>query len=173
MRIVGLDISLTNTGVAELTEETTRLYRVSSKACPDGVQDRWGRFNGMIDSLPMIERGDLVVIEQPAFSRTSGKHHDRSGLWWFAVDFALQCGGLVTEVPPSTLKKYVTGKGNASKTEVLAATIKRFPSLTVADDNEADALGLAAMGARHLGHPVDGSLPKVNLAAMQAVKWSV
>lgn len=172
MRVVGLDISLTNTGVAELDPLQTKLYRVSSKPCPDDVRSRWDRFNGMIDSLPVIERGDLVVVEQPAFSRTTGKHHDRSGLWWFVVDFALQCGGLVTEVPPSTLKKYVTGKGNASKTEMMAAQIKRYPSLTIHDDNEADALALAAMGARHLGHPVDGELPKVNLAAMQAVKWS-
>lgn len=43
-------------------------------------------------------------------------------------------------VPVGTIKKHATGKGNASKDEMIAASIKR--GLTVADDNEADALAL-------------------------------
>ncbi|MCU6432649.1 hypothetical protein LPB67_02505 [Undibacterium sp. Jales W-56] len=43
-------------------------------------------------------------------------------------------------VPVGTIKKHATGKGNASKAEMIAATMKR--GLTVADDNEADALAL-------------------------------
>ena len=43
-------------------------------------------------------------------------------------------------VPVGTIKKHATGKGNASKEEMIAATIKR--GLKVADDNEADALAL-------------------------------
>jgi Holliday junction resolvasome RuvABC endonuclease subunit len=43
-------------------------------------------------------------------------------------------------VPVGTIKKHATGKGNASKDDVIAATIKR--GLKVADDNEADALAL-------------------------------
>jgi Holliday junction resolvasome RuvABC endonuclease subunit len=43
-------------------------------------------------------------------------------------------------VPVGTIKKHATGKGNASKAEMIAATMKR--GLTVADDNEANALAL-------------------------------
>ena len=43
-------------------------------------------------------------------------------------------------VPVGTIKKHATGNGNASKEEMIAATIKR--GLKVADDNEADALAL-------------------------------
>jgi Holliday junction resolvasome RuvABC endonuclease subunit len=43
-------------------------------------------------------------------------------------------------VPVATIKCHVTGKGNASKEEVIAAIRARGHSL--ADDNEADALAL-------------------------------
>ncbi len=43
-------------------------------------------------------------------------------------------------VPIGTIKKHATGKGNASKEEMIAAAIKR--GFTPADDNEADALAL-------------------------------
>jgi Holliday junction resolvasome RuvABC endonuclease subunit len=43
-------------------------------------------------------------------------------------------------VPVGTIKKHATGKGNASKTEMIAAAILRGHTPT--DDNEADALAL-------------------------------
>ncbi len=61
-------------------------------------------------------------------------------------------------VPVGTIKRHVTGKGNAGKSEVVTAMKAR--GYVVADDNEADALavldwalaqgqGRAAGGARH------------------------
>ena len=43
-------------------------------------------------------------------------------------------------VPVGTIKKHATGKGNAGKTEVIAAM--RALGHPVTDDNEADALAL-------------------------------
>lgn len=43
-------------------------------------------------------------------------------------------------VPVGTIKKHVTGKGNASKAEMVAAMLAR--GHLVVDDNEADALAL-------------------------------
>ena len=173
MRVIGLDLSLTNSGVAVLGEDATELYRIpSSSPKVESLQSRMERFDLILLKFPRIHPGDLVVIEQPAFSRTNGKHHDRSGLWWFAVDLAQQSQADLVEVPPSTLKKYVTGKGSCGKSEVMAAMIRRMadlhPGIVIHDDNEADALALAALGARLLGHPVDGNLPKVNLASFDA-----
>ena len=45
-------------------------------------------------------------------------------------------------VPVGTIKKHVTGKGNASKEEMILAV--RANGHQPADDNEADALGLLA-----------------------------
>jgi len=43
-------------------------------------------------------------------------------------------------VPVGTIKKHATGKGNASKEEMVAAAVARYQ--WVKDDNEADALAL-------------------------------
>jgi Holliday junction resolvasome RuvABC endonuclease subunit len=43
---------------------------------------------------------------------------------------------------PKEIKKHATGKGNASKEQVIAAAMDRWPTLGNFDDNEADALWL-------------------------------
>ena len=47
-------------------------------------------------------------------------------------------------VPVGTIKRHATGKGNASKTEVIAAM--RARGFSTADDNEADALAVLQWG---------------------------
>ena len=47
-------------------------------------------------------------------------------------------------VPVGTIKRHVTGKGNASKAEVLAAM--RAKGFATSDDNEADALAVLQWG---------------------------
>jgi Holliday junction resolvasome RuvABC endonuclease subunit len=54
-------------------------------------------------------------------------------------------------IPVGTIKKYATGKGNAKKDAMIAAAEARF-GITVADDNEADALFIA----RFLDHELNG-----------------
>ena len=178
MRIVGLDLSLTATGVAIVSSRVT-VHTVTSKGSKDATLDqRAERLAGLVgDTLygarcgALGVKADLVVIEQPAFSRTTGHHHDRSGLWWLVVDAMRVNSFPVVEVTPSGLKKYATGRGNAGKDEVLLAVARRFPDVEVTNNNEADALVLAAMGARYLGRPID-DMPKSHLTALDAVRWS-
>ena len=57
----------------------------------------------------------------------------------------------MTEYAPCALKKYATGKGNARKPDMIAAANKRFGvRLTENQDDEADALFLAAWGAENV-----------------------
>lgn len=63
---------------------------------------------------------------------------------------ALSHGSVVVEVPPSVLKKFATGKGNANKTLVVSSLSKRY-GLNFQDDNQADAYGLARLGLVVLG----------------------
>ena len=44
-------------------------------------------------------------------------------------------------VPVGTIKKFASGKGNASKQQMIEAVEDRFGCI-VADDNEADAIAL-------------------------------
>lgn len=181
MIVVGIDPSLTGTGLASIDTDDRLVIdteTLASKASGGAVINRWSRLHHLvnaIDNRTVTQGGrarvDLVVIEQPAFSRTNGHHHDRSGLWWLIVDRLTARGIPVVEVTPTGLKKYATGKGNAPKDSVLLAAARRYPHVDVDDNNQADALILAAMGARHLGHPIEDSLPKAHLEAMDKVDW--
>lgn len=51
-------------------------------------------------------------------------------------------------VPPSTLKKFVCGKGNGEKSLVMKAVFQRF-GYDASDDNDADAYALYAFGMWH------------------------
>lgn len=117
--------------------------------------------------------GVLVVVEGPSLgqARQSGVH-DRSGLWWLLVDWCLEYGHQVVEVPPAVLKKYATGKGNANKGAMVDATARRFPEVDTGsgDDNRCDALWLAAMGLDQLGRPLT-LMPAAQRAALERVAW--
>lgn len=173
-RIVGLDLSLTATGVADITRGAPSTVRtIKSKGAKDAtLGDRSVRLHNLAaDILTASCIADVVVIEQPAYNQTGGSHHDRSGLWWLVVDGLAFEPLRMVEVTPQAVKKYATGKGNASKDEVLAAVVRRYPNVEVANNNEADALVLAAIGARLNGHPIEESLPKANLDALAKVRW--
>jgi crossover junction endodeoxyribonuclease RuvC len=172
--VIGLDLSLTGTGVAIIGHNGVSTGLIKSKGKKgDSLASRRERLKLIRHDLSMlIPTNALVVIEQPAYSQTGGSHHDRSGLWWMVVDLAIEWGFTVVEVSPTGVKKYATGKGNASKDAVLAAVVKRYLDVDVTDNNIADALTLAAMGARALGLPVEKSMPALNLTAMDAVRWT-
>lgn len=178
--VVGLDLSLTSTGYAVIDADNTphvRTGTIVSKGAKDAtLRQRSDRSRSLLRKvLDVALRADLVVIEGPSFgqSRQSGTH-DRAGLWWLVVDELLHSGlsAEVVEVPPATLKTYATGKGNASKDQVLAAVVRRYIQVDVAGNDDADALVLAAMGARFLGQPID-DMPQTHLRAMEKVAWPV
>lgn len=182
MIIVGLDLSLTSTGIATINTETGQrtVERVTSKGKKDAsLTDRQGRLHNLRLAICLkAADADLVVIEGPSFGQArQGGQHDRAGLWWIIVDWLSQpedadgWGKRIVEVSPASRAKYGTGKGNGAKDAVLAAVVRRYPEVEVSGNDEADALLLAAMGARHLGAPIEDSLPQTHLAAMDNVAW--
>ena len=58
---------------------------------------------------------------------------------------------------PGEIKKYATGKGNASKDVMLAAARERWRDIDVIDDNHADALWLLDLAEKEFGHPTLGA----------------
>lgn len=178
--VVGIDSSLTSLGLAGIIDGTFGpVARVVSKGHDDdSLGDRWRRQRVIVQRVVEFVQSydpDLVVIEGPSYASKGGHSHDRSGLWWGIIN-GLIVEFDITEVPPSNRMKYATGKGNIGKDQVLAAAIKRYPLAEITGNDIADAIILAAMGARYLGTPVEllqatGSLPKANLTAMDTVKW--
>ena len=175
--VTGVDTSLTSTGVVTLGSGDPVLHRVRSAGKADDTlamrRARLDKVAGQVVGAVLQDPPDLVVIEAPAFSSKGGHAHDRSGLWWLVV-FALTGRGVpVAEVTPTMRAKYATGAGagpRASKDAVLTAVVRRYSSVMVSGNDQADALILAAMGRRLLGCPIETSLPQDHLDAMRTLR---
>lgn len=179
--VIGLDPSLTATGFARLALDTpASATTIPSKGkATDSLLDRNIRLEKITQTIMRMMPVDIpealvaIAIETPAHNQTSGHHHDRSGLWWLVVDALLGQGYNVFEVSTTQVKKYATGKGNASKMEVMAAAIRRYPDIEICNDNEADAVVLAAFLARALGQPVEADMPKTHLEAVEKYQLAI
>jgi Holliday junction resolvasome RuvABC endonuclease subunit len=173
MRAVGIDSSLTMTGFATISPEGEPLVvRFPSRPDDNSIEDISRRITYITGKALLAAPGPcLTVIEKPIIpEHKSGQVLERGGLFHvLAIQFLRR--GPVVIVHPMTRAKYATGRGNAKKADVLAAMRARFPGLALADDNAADGLALACMGARFLGFPADGEPSKQQLEAMTAVRW--
>lgn len=171
---VGLDLSLTSTGLAIIHNGTATVRRIKSKAKKDATtEDQSERLDALIgDIIGAIPASDrtLIAVEGPSFGSSGSAAHILGGLWWL-VRHALRIEGFdVVVASPSTVKKYATGSGNASKDQVLAAVVRRYLDVEVTGNDEADALVLAAIRARHDGAPFEIlPLPAAQAAAVNSV----
>lgn len=171
MKVTGVDLSLTSTGLAVIVDGTASVARFTTTTAGNDVGARHRRLIRIAHQVHEWCTGaDLVVIEGPSYGSATGHQHDRSGLWWLAVHRVLNAGLPLAVVPPTSRARYATGKGNAAKDAVLAAVVRRYPDVDVAGNDQADALVLAAMGARRLGSPID-TVPKLHLTAMDGAAW--
>lgn len=173
MIVAGIDPSLTSTGVAFVDTADRLTVGVGLVQSKGHLADSWASRAARIARLADRVTGEvpdgarLVVIEAPSLAqRNAGAAHDRAGLWWGIYHRLTAAGVPVLPVPPSCRAKYATGKGNAGKDEVLLAASRRYPHAPIVGNDDADAVVLAAIGARLLGEPIEDSLPKPHLDAL-------
>src|SRR4051812_18705724 len=111
-RVVGLDLSLTGTGVAVIEGRSITTGVFGATGHNDAtLVERHRRLNHLADQImyqvaPGMTRPDLVVIEGPSYSTVGGHTHDRSGLWWLVVNRLFDLGLPVLEVRPNLRCKY-------------------------------------------------------------------
>jgi Holliday junction resolvasome RuvABC endonuclease subunit len=176
VNVVGIDLSLNATGVA-LADGTALRY-----CPPDGpLGARLNRLGVAVldwctcgDIVRADRKPTVVVLEDLPVARMARANHGVAmahGVVRADLHNLAAVGGIagVAFVQPSQLKRYATGKGNASKAEVLVAAVKRL-DYEGADDNEADALWLRAMALDHYGYPV-ATVPASHREALGKVDW--
>ena len=162
MRILALDLSLTATGWA---------------ITPDhfGVERTAGTFRGTERLLEyrhwlrqmLLPGFNQAVIEGYAYGRHNKAH--QIGELGGVVRLTLQEEDVpYLEVPPTVLKKYATGRGNAPKPDMRMELYKRS-GLDVADDNAVDALWLLAVARELAGDPL-WDMPKANVDALSKLQ---
>ncbi|WP_049568709.1 hypothetical protein [Nonomuraea sp. SBT364] len=170
-RVIGLDISLTATGIASSTGwcHTIGLNGVTNLP----LARRDAALKTLADDITnhIGATARLVVVEMPAYSRSGGGAHERSGLWWRVVHRLHLLGIPVVEVNPAHRGIYATGKSQPKKTEVVDAVARRWPAWeTGGDDNAADAVVLMAMGCDAIGHPF-APVPAKHRSALDKITW--
>lgn len=160
--VLGLDLSLTATGVA-LTDGTT--HTIKTKAS-DG--DR--RLVQIAHAINVACTGaTLAVLEDLP------KHAMAAGITGMVHGIAratlLEAGIPYALIAPATLKAYATGKGNGDKTGMAMAAYKRA-ELEFTDDNQCDAWWLRAAGLDHLGTPLF-PVPQAQRDRLDKAAWPV
>ena len=150
---VGIDLSLASTAVSALNMSTGDLFvhRIKSKGAANAsLHDKLDRYRTLthdIASAAVAVSPAVVAIEGAQFATSKDTSaHRRAGVWWRVCDLVQAHEIPVIEVPPTTLKKWGTGKGNASKDMVLAAAVRRWPDVITQND-EADAAWLSDIAA--------------------------
>jgi len=181
-KITGLDLSLSATGLAGVWGQTAWAEVLRAKAIPESESlTSWRRFEriDMIgETILDYARGStLVVVEGPVFYIPPGGergYFERAELF-FDVTRKLRRARIPFAVAaPKSIKLYATGKGNAKKDAVLTAMVRRVGPLVrdLDDNNAADALAAAMMGADWLGYPLV-PMPEVNRRALPGVDWRI
>ena len=167
-RVVGLDLSLTSTGIA--TAEGER--NIFPKAKATGVDRLIYLRDALLECLRPIP-APLIVVEGYAFAR-KGSHAHSIGEWGGVARVALtEAGCLLAEAPPTNRAKMATGKGNSGKSDVVSHVTKITGRVWDGKGNEdrCDAFVLRQMGLSRLGLS-EYAWSKDRLAALDGVDWA-
>lgn len=140
--VLALDLSLVATGWAKSDTSSGVLRPADSMRGMRRVQ--WV-LNAVVELLAGV---DVVAIEGYAFGAKGRAVFDIAELGGVIRFTIFEAPYPVVEIPPSNLKMFATGSGNAAKNEVFAAAIRKL-SYAGNDHNEADALWLLDMATAH------------------------
>ena len=194
--VVGLDLSLTAPGIARILPawgaESAHAVATTLDRVPTGEQDR-GLM--LLEAAQRVARramtlvqyaGDnpVAVMEALLLQSTNGKAMERAAFWWM-VRAQLELRGFeVVSVHPTSRRSIAMDeaaraewrdapkaqKSLVGKRAVLASVRRRWPGVVLPDDNAADALVCAEVGAHALGF---AGLPSLAGAQLKSLRSAI
>ena len=177
--VMAIDPSLAGTAVAVHVPGAPPYEQRYATKPATSVHGRVLRYRSIatpIVELAIQHRPVLVLIEGYAFAAmTRGKGaggqgtEHRSELGGILRDRLLDHCGQIVEVPPATLKKWATGKGNAQKSEVVSALSRRYDRAFRTDD-AADAWALMTLGLALTGQADPENKTQAEVVRVMAAK---
>ena len=166
MKTMGLDLSLTSTGTS--IDGVTSIILTSTKGA-----ERLFIISNKLQEIVKENQVDVVIIEGYSFASRNSQAHSigelggvvRLMLWQNKIPYI--------EVPPTSRAKFATGRGNASKHEVISAvSAKTGRTFRGSGGNdECDAWVLEEMAKAKLGVS-SWSWTKEQMSALDKIDWS-
>ena len=165
MRMMGLDLSLTSTGYS--IDRETGIISTKTKG-----PERLSIISNKIIDLIAIKLVDIVIVESYSFASRNSQAHSIGELGGAVRMRLWECGVPYIDIPPTCRAKFATGKGNASKNEVISSISAKTNIVWSGPgaDDRCDAwileqMGLAYIGKSHYDWPED------NLSSLKKINW--
>lgn len=123
VKVLGLDQSYTSTGavVMNARKEVEWMGIVTTKKQTDDPQEIFHRARSIVQEISNIMEQhdiDFVSIEQLAYGSVGDATRNLAGLQFMIINMLIERGIPFMTVPPTSLKKYASGKGNCGKEEM-------------------------------------------------------
>lgn len=176
MRILGIDTSLTGTGLALIDlrtwppsnpprqpdEPVSFSIDTACVGAPKPGKDKSKRamarrVKALIEQVEWCfkdDRPEHVGMEGLAYTAGNASAWVLAWVWGEVIALCEQYDVPLTIVAPTARAKFATGKGTASKDQVLAAAIKLFPEADITNNNEGDAAIVGAVVCQQIGLPI-------------------
>lgn len=165
MRLMGLDLSLTSTGYS-IDQETGTVVTKTKGA------ERLSVISNEIIDLVLNKSVEIVIIEGYSFASRNSQAHSIGELGGAVRMRLFECGIPYVDVPPTCRAKFATGKGNASKNEVISSISAKTGIIWsgAGSDDRCDAWILEQMGLAYIGIS-KYDWPEGNLSALKSINW--
>jgi Holliday junction resolvasome RuvABC endonuclease subunit len=166
MKLMGLDLSLSSTGIS--MNSVTSVIRSKAKGA-----ERLSEVTKSILHECLKNEIDCVVIEGYSFASRSGQAFSIGELGGCIRMTLFECNIPIIEVPPTCRAKFATGRGNASKGEVISAISAKTGIIFsgASGNDECDAWVLEQMALTYLGKS-QYVWTKEQLSALDKIDWS-
>jgi len=162
--ILGIDPSLSSTGLAVITPDEviattsikTKPYRKYGKTLDTSI-----RLKYIADQILTFSQRytiSLIGIESPSYGSRSSAVSELGGLFYIVLNRLTEVYDyeIILSIRPTTMKKHITGRGNATKEEVRNALCAQKYSY-----DESDAIGIATTAYKAVYSPHDPVLRKI------------
>jgi crossover junction endodeoxyribonuclease RuvC len=151
MNFVGLDLSLSSSGLVVLTEDCNILsQKLISSPTKESIEYRISYIASQIFSEIKQYEPHIICIEGLSFGSHGQSVLDLAGLNLFVRTCLYNESKKFYVISPTTLKKYVTGTGKAKKELMLLKVYKKF-GVEFESSDLCDAYTLSRYGLDNYG----------------------
>jgi crossover junction endodeoxyribonuclease RuvC len=166
---IGLDLSLTSTG---FSVGPNRLAFSSKLRGMPRLADLRNLIQAEVQRVASMD-APLILVEGYSFGSRNSQAHAAGELGGIVRMMLWENQYAYVDVPPTCLKKFATGKGNAAKGDVMSSISARTGIVWSGkgSDDICDAFVLEQIGLTKLNQS-QYDWPKVNLEALDKLDWT-